>query len=181
MDASLGRVISDYRALVEVCRRRAEELALSRSEIDRISGLPHGYAGKLLSNGFAKKPKRMWPVSLESMLGTLGLKILLIEDEAATRRTLALREPVNCNQQRFGNTCRSSVKIESIKSAEVAAPRENKPPPASRAHLRVVQSRRGGKYGRLMSDGKIPPHPGSGARINRDEAEVRSLSAPPRR
>jgi hypothetical protein len=145
MDASLGRVISDYRALVEICKQRADELELSRFEIDRIGGLPQGYAGKLLGNGFAKRPKRMWPVALESMLGALGLKILLIEDDAATARTLALRTPVQRNQQRFGNKCH--LKIESIESAEVAAPRGNEPP-VSRAHLRVVQSkRRGSKYG----------------------------------
>jgi hypothetical protein len=43
------------------------------------------------------------PVALEAMLGVLGLKILLIEDDAATRRTLALREPVVANQHRFGS------------------------------------------------------------------------------
>jgi hypothetical protein len=37
------------------------------------------------------------------MLGALGLKIVVIEDEAATARTLALRVPVDQAQQRFGN------------------------------------------------------------------------------
>ena len=83
------------------------------------------------------------------MLGALGLKILLIEDDAATARTLALRTPVQRNQQRFGNKCNSSLKIESVESAEVAAPRGNEQPSISRAHLRVVTSKRGGKYGRL--------------------------------
>jgi hypothetical protein len=36
------------------------------------------------------------------MLGTLGLKILVLEDEAATQRTLALRTPVQASQQRCG-------------------------------------------------------------------------------
>ena len=39
------------------------------------------------------------------MLGTLGLKILLI-DEAATARPLKLREPADRAQQRFGNVSR---------------------------------------------------------------------------
>lgn len=88
MTATLGRVIGDYRGLIETCRARADELALSRSEIDRLSGLPAGFAGKILGKGGllpGKKHKRMWPVSLELMLGTLGLRILLIEDEAATQ------------------------------------------------------------------------------------------------
>jgi hypothetical protein len=62
MPASLGRPISDYRTLVETCRARADQLALSRSEIDRIGGLPQGYAGKLLGRDVGaacKKPKKM--------------------------------------------------------------------------------------------------------------------------
>jgi hypothetical protein len=42
-------------------------------------------------------------VSLELMLGALGLKLILVEDPAATARTLARREPVQQRQQRFGN------------------------------------------------------------------------------
>jgi hypothetical protein len=53
----------------------------------------------------------MWPVSLEAMLGVLGLQVLLIEDSAAAARTLALRTPVDSRQQRFGNVCRISAKL----------------------------------------------------------------------
>jgi hypothetical protein len=107
MGATLGRVFTDYQTLVQTCRQRADELGLSRSEIDRLGGLPAGYAGKLLGkDGGGQRKKKMWPVSLEAMLGVLGLKVLLIEDDAATARTLALREPVQRNQQRFGNVSR---------------------------------------------------------------------------
>ncbi len=152
MSANLGRVIDSYRGLVETCRARADELAISRAEIDRVSGLPAGYAGRLLGRaGAGPRGKKMWPISLEAMLGTLGLKILLIEDDAATARTLALRIPVDRSNQRFGNTCNSkpSPKIESIESrAKLAAPRTSEPAPVSRAHLRVVQGkRRRSKYG----------------------------------
>jgi hypothetical protein len=83
-------------------------------EIDRLGGLPTGYAGKLLGkDGVApgRKHKKMWPVALELMLGVLGLKILLIEDDAATARTLALRTPVDRANQRFGNVCRISATL----------------------------------------------------------------------
>src|SRR5450759_2445736 len=106
MCANLGRMITDYRTLVETCRVRADELALSRPEIDRLAGLPAGYSGKLLGKGNGDKQKRMWPIGLEAMLGTLGLKMPLIEDEAATARTLALRTPVDRANQRFGNVSR---------------------------------------------------------------------------
>lgn len=108
--AKLGRSFSSYRVLIETCRARAEELDLSRAELDRLSGLPAGYSGKLLGNvENSEKPKnqkRVWRVGLEAMLGALGLKIVVIEDEAAAARTLALRVPVDRSQQRFGNVSR---------------------------------------------------------------------------
>jgi hypothetical protein len=141
MAANLGRLIGDYRGLVEACRARADELELSRLEIDRLGGLPVGYAGKLLGkDGDApgRKNKKMWPVALESMLGVLGLKILLIEDEAATARTLALRTPVQSNQQRFGNVSRLAPKLLAPPSASPGAPA-----------LSIVHGsqKRSGKYG----------------------------------
>jgi hypothetical protein len=145
MGANLGRMITDYRTLVETCRARADELGISRLEIDRLGGLPVGYSGKLLGKDGGepgRKNKKMWPIALESMLGVLGLKILLIEDDAATARTLALREPVDRSNQRFGNKCNSKPRsdVESV----VEIPRIAPAPPAleSRAHLRVIQDRR---------------------------------------
>jgi hypothetical protein len=81
----------------------------------------------------------MWPHSLESMLSVLGLKILLIEDEAATARTLALRTPVDRANQRFNNISRLTPKL--------LPPHSQSAAPSSRAHLRVVQSKRKSKYG----------------------------------
>jgi hypothetical protein len=102
-------LITDYQTLVETCRARADELGISRLEIDRLGGLPVGYAGKLLGrDGLGPRKKKIWPVALESMLGVLGLKILLIEDGAATARTLALRTPVDRANQRFDNISGSS-------------------------------------------------------------------------
>jgi hypothetical protein len=134
----IARPISGYKGLVETCRERTEELGISRLELDRIAGLPSGYSAKLLGREGVKRKKRLWPIGLESMLGVLGLKVLLVEDEAATARTLALREPVVGAQQRFGNTSRISATL---------------PPPASQPasppQLRIVSKRpaRGGKYG----------------------------------
>jgi hypothetical protein len=134
---SIARPIAGYRGFVEICRQRAEELALSRLEIDRLAGLPTGYASKLLGrDGAGPKKKRLWPIGLESMLGVLGLKILIIEDEVATARTLALRDPVHVRQQRFGNVCRLSAKM-------LPSPQPSNPPT-----LTIVSKRRGcRKYG----------------------------------
>jgi hypothetical protein len=126
-----------------VCRQRADELAISRLEIDRLAGLPAGYNAKLLGKGNGEtKQKRMWPASLEAILGTLGLQIIIIEDHAATSKTLSRRVPVDQCNQRFDNKCNSSKTVPKI-AAPAAAPAV-----ASRAHLRVVQGkRRGSKYG----------------------------------
>jgi len=140
MSAALGRIVTDYRGFVEICRARADELELSRLEIDRISGLPAGFSGKLLGKAatdptYPKKKKKMWPASLELMMGTLGLQMVVIEDPNATARTLAMRTPVDHRQQRFGNVCRISAKL-------LPPPSQPASPP-SRAHL--IQ-RRGSKY-----------------------------------
>ena len=153
MGAMLGRSVGDYRTLVEVCQQRANELGLSRHEIDYLGGLPVGYAAKLLGKGNSETRKRtIWPIGLEAMLGALGLRILLIEDDAATARTLKLRRSiVDCSNQRFGNKCNSkpALCIESAEPVEIAASKNEPPAPASRAHLRVIQGKRKDRvYGR---------------------------------
>jgi hypothetical protein len=136
----IARPVIGYKGLVETCRQRANELAVSRLELDRLAGLPAGYSAKLLGkDDSVPRKKRMWPASLEAILGTLGLQIIVIEDYAATSRTLSRRVPVDHYNQRFDNKCNSKT------VPKIAAPVTA---PASRAHLRVVQSkRRGSKYG----------------------------------
>jgi hypothetical protein len=109
--AAVGQSFTHYSTLIETCRIRCDELALSRAELDRLSGLPEGYSAKLLGrDGCGQRQKRAWPISLEALLGALGLKVILIIDEQATARTLARREkPVNRSQQRFGNVSRISA------------------------------------------------------------------------
>lgn len=135
---SIARPVIGYKGLVETCRARADELAISRRELDRLAGLPDGYSGKLLGKDGGKRKKKMWPVGLELMLGALGLKIIIIEDEAATARTLALREPVTRNQQRFGNACR-------ISAALLPPPQTASPPMLSIVETKCAP--RGSKYG----------------------------------
>jgi hypothetical protein len=73
------------------------------------------------------------------MLGTLGLKIILIEDEAATARTLALRVPVDRSQQRLGNVSRISATL-------LAPPSQPTSPPLITV-VPAKRSARGSKYG----------------------------------
>lgn len=67
---------ADYDELVSALRDRAEELGLSYEAIDDRAGLQSGYTAKLLGPGMSRK---LGPVSLGSLLGTLGLVIELIE------------------------------------------------------------------------------------------------------
>ena len=142
LSTCIARPVVGYKGLVETCRQRANELALSRLEIDRLAGLPTGYSAKLLGkdDGVPRK-KRMWPASLEAILGTLGLQIIIIEDYAATSKTLSRRIPVDHANQRFDNKCNPRT------VPKLAAP-VKEPAVVSRAHLRVIQGkRRGSKYG----------------------------------
>jgi hypothetical protein len=137
-------MISDYAQLIDALRDRAVEMQISRFDIDDIAGLTGGHAGKLLSS---QPSKTFGPKSMGPMLKVLGLRIVLVEDTGLTKATESSRTPVDQSNQRFGNKCNSKHRpnVESV--AEI--PRIAPAPPAleSRAHLRVVQGRRGGKYG----------------------------------
>jgi hypothetical protein len=110
--AAVGRLFTDYRTLIETCRVRCDQLGVSRLELDRLAGLPAGYSGKLLGrDGCGPRQKRAWPVSLDLMLSALGLQVILVENEAATARTLALRTPVDRANQRFRNLCRMESRL----------------------------------------------------------------------
>lgn len=87
--APFARFAWDYMGVVEILRERADHLEISRLEIDRLSGVPDGYAGKVLC---IPPMKGMGLRSLGPMLSTLGLMLVVIEDPAARDRTLARRE-----------------------------------------------------------------------------------------
>jgi hypothetical protein len=108
MGAVLGRVVDDYESLIEVCRQRADELAISREGIDGLSGCAPGFAGKVLGH---RQRKKLGPETLKPILQVLGLKLLIIEDDRETALTLAIREPVQTSQQRMNNTARLTPKL----------------------------------------------------------------------
>jgi acyl-CoA synthetase (AMP-forming)/AMP-acid ligase II len=73
-----------------------------------------------------------------STLEALGLRLMLVEDTAATARTRALRTPVRASHQRFGNksNSKSSLKIEKVENVTYAANGVSSPPAVvSRAHF----------------------------------------------
>lgn len=67
-----------YQQLWAVLRTRAEELGITRENLDAEGGLPAGYSGTLLAPAQVKK---MGLSSLGPLLGILRLKLIVAEDE----------------------------------------------------------------------------------------------------
>ncbi len=84
------RVAGDYTGLVDILRERADEMSMSREELDFQAGLQNGYTGKVLSR---RHTRHLGIVSLGATLGALGLKMLLIEDTEQAAKILARRKP----------------------------------------------------------------------------------------
>jgi hypothetical protein len=81
-------VIANYSDVLDVFRARADQLEVSRLEIDHLSGLTTGYASILIS----RAPRKVFgPVSLGLMLDVFGLRLLVVEDPKLTARTLKRR------------------------------------------------------------------------------------------
>jgi hypothetical protein len=67
----------NYLELIAGLRARVAELGISYSTVDQIAGWTDTYATKLL----AEEPGRnLGPMSLDALVGALGLKIVLVED-----------------------------------------------------------------------------------------------------
>jgi hypothetical protein len=47
-----------YEALQRVCRRRAQELPITRCDLDAAAGVPAGLSGKALAENFVKRVRR---------------------------------------------------------------------------------------------------------------------------
>jgi hypothetical protein len=137
------RICADYSDVISALRDRTDELQISRGAIDAIAGLSEGYSAKLLSENPSKV---LGPMSMGATLQTLGLRLMLIEDTAASQRTIARRTPVVSSHQRMGNksNCKPALKIENTENpapVEITAPQRTEPP-ESRAHLRVIEMKR---------------------------------------
>ncbi len=69
--------------LIEALRARRDALNISHETIDSIAGLQSGYTSKLL----APKPiKNLGPMSFGSLLGALGLAVVVVEDPSQCQR-----------------------------------------------------------------------------------------------
>jgi hypothetical protein len=80
------RVLAEARTYDELhsaLRNRADQLQVSRAELDYLTGLQSGYCGKLLSK---TRIKNIGAQSLGPLLCVLGLCLQVVEDPAAMAR-----------------------------------------------------------------------------------------------
>ena len=80
------RVIADvtsYEQMLAALRARVNELQLNGERFDEFAGLPRGYLSKLIG---ARPIRRLGMTSFGPVLAGLGLRLLVIEDNAATER-----------------------------------------------------------------------------------------------
>ena len=80
------RVIADvtsYEQMLAALRARVNELQLNGERFDEFAGLPRGYLSKLIG---ARPIRRLGMTSFAPVLAGLGLRLLVIEDNAATER-----------------------------------------------------------------------------------------------
>lgn len=66
-----------YQELWAAFVARAEQLAMTREEMDAAAGLPSGYGGTLFAPAQVKK---MGLSSLSALCGVLKLKLIVVED-----------------------------------------------------------------------------------------------------
>ena len=75
--------VGDHNQLLDVIRRRVEELNVSHEVVEAIAGLQSGYLSKVLAD---PPPKRMGPFTWFLILGALGLDVQLAENQQAMER-----------------------------------------------------------------------------------------------
>jgi hypothetical protein len=78
-------IVEDYDGLVEAIGNRVIELKVTYDSVDYVAGLCKGWTNKVVAGG-TNPIKRLGMASLGPILQTLGLKLLVVEDEEAFAR-----------------------------------------------------------------------------------------------
>lgn len=84
----IGRRIECYEDVVQAFRDRADDLEISRNELDGLTGLADAHCSMLLTKSHMKV---FGPRSLPAMLKVLGLRFCIEEDSEQTELTLRRR------------------------------------------------------------------------------------------
>jgi hypothetical protein len=93
----------DYSEFHAAFRLRAEQLKVSRLNLDEVSGTAHGWWGKFLG---PRQIRRIGFATLGPALAALGLKIVLVEDEEAFKKIKSrlVKRTENCVRHRECNS-----------------------------------------------------------------------------
>jgi len=89
----VGRVLESYEEIIQAFRDRADDLEISRNELDGLTGLADAHCSMLLMKSPMKTPMKVFgPKSLPAMLRVLGLRFRIEEDVEQTALTLRRRK-----------------------------------------------------------------------------------------
>ena len=88
--AELVGVVHGYADIHAILRARAEQLNISRVDLDRLTHLAPGYCGKLLAPTPIRKPS---DETLHFLLPALGLKMVLMTDPQSVERIRQTTQP----------------------------------------------------------------------------------------
>jgi hypothetical protein len=91
--------VSSYEQMLAALRARVKELEIHGERFDAFAGLPEGYLSKLIG---PRPVRRIGPTSFAPVLSGLGLRLLVIEDNAATERLKNQVKPRNPSYVRDG-------------------------------------------------------------------------------
>jgi hypothetical protein len=76
-------IVHDYDGLLAALRARRVQLGVTLETVDEVGGFASRYASKLLAPHPAKN---MGIMAMGALLGTLGLKLVVVEDDEALGR-----------------------------------------------------------------------------------------------
>jgi hypothetical protein len=136
-EKSPPRVLAEARTYDELhaaLRNRADQLQVSRAQLDYLSGLQSGYCGKLLSKTRIKNFGRQ---SLGPLLTVLGLCLQVVEDPAAMARIGPRLTKRNAASVRYANgrTRKKRPELDSAWGKRMAALRVLTQTPCERSRI----------------------------------------------
>jgi hypothetical protein len=105
----LGEVttLNGYAGLVDVFRRRFDELGITGECCDHVGGLASGHTTKLLTRDHMRK---FGPVTLGAILGALAIKLIAVADEEQLAQIRARLTPARFRRWDANNGMRTGRK-----------------------------------------------------------------------
>jgi hypothetical protein len=107
--------VTTYAGFIEALRARCDQLQISRSALDHVSGLQDGYSAKLLAMPQPQTSMRtLGKTSFDLLIPALGIKLALVEDEVVTSQLRSRLDVQNRDE--------AQVRSASIKASKNSPP-----------------------------------------------------------